>query len=83
MSIILISAPAFSYVTNSSQCDNDVLSTYTGPANLTANWQGNNISVTWYNGDTEYDSNQCTYGGELDVPTAPTKTGYTFKGWRV
>ncbi|MFQ6704540.1 MAG: InlB B-repeat-containing protein, partial [Alphaproteobacteria bacterium] len=47
------------------------------------NWQGNNISVTWYNGDTEYDSNQCTYGGELDVPTAPTKTGYTFKGWRV
>ncbi|MFQ6695948.1 MAG: InlB B-repeat-containing protein [Alphaproteobacteria bacterium] len=83
MSIILISAPAFSYVTDSSQCDNDVLSTYTGPANLTANWTGNNISVTWYNGDTEYDSNQCTYGGELDVPTAPTKTGYTFRGWRV
>ena len=83
LSIILISAPAFSYVTNSSQCDNDVLSTYSGSANLTANWTGNNISVTWYNGDTEYDSNQCTYGGELDVPTAPTKTGYTFKGWRV
>ncbi|MFQ6726746.1 MAG: hypothetical protein ACLRFF_00085 [Alphaproteobacteria bacterium] len=82
MSIILISAPSYSYVTDSSQCDNDVLSTYSGSANLTANWQGNNISVTWYNGDTEYDSNQCTYGGELDVPTAQTKTGYTFKGWR-
>ncbi|MFQ6696368.1 MAG: hypothetical protein ACLRFQ_03725 [Alphaproteobacteria bacterium] len=84
MSIILISAPAFSYVTDSSQCDNDVLSTYTGPANLTANWQGNNISVTWYNGDTEYDSNSCTYGGNLTMPSSiPQKTGYTFKGWRV
>ena len=83
LSIILISAPAFSYVTDSSHCDNDVLSTYSGSANLTANWTGNTINVTWYNGDTEYDSNQCTYGGELDVPTAPTKTGYTFKGWRV
>lgn len=50
---------------------------------MTANWTGNTINVTWYDGDTEYDSNQCTYGGELDVPTAPTKTGYTFKGWRV
>ncbi|MFQ6704105.1 MAG: hypothetical protein ACLRFP_03440 [Alphaproteobacteria bacterium] len=84
MSIILISAPAFSYVTDSSQCDNDVLSTYTGPANLTANWQGNNISVTWYNGDTQYASNSCTYGGNLTMPSSiPQKTGYTFKGWRV
>ena len=84
MSIILISAPAFSYVTDSSQCDNDVLSTYSGSANLTANWQGNNIAVTWYNDDIEYDSNQCTYGGDLTMPTGiPQKTGYTFKGWRV
>ncbi|MFQ6727488.1 MAG: hypothetical protein ACLRFF_04015 [Alphaproteobacteria bacterium] len=84
MSIILISTPSFSYVTDSSQCDNDVLSTYTGPANLTANWQGNNISVTWYNDDTQYASNSCTYGGNLTMPSSiPTKTGYTFKGWRV
>ena len=84
LSIILISAPAFSYVTNSSHCDNDVLSTYSGSANLTANWQGNPISVTWYNGDTQYDSNQCTYGGDLTMPSSiPQKTGYTFKGWRV
>ena len=84
MSIILISAPAFSYVTDSSQCDNDVLSTYSGSANLTANWQGNNISVTWYNDDTQYASNSCTYGGNLTMPSSiPQKTGYTFKGWRV
>ena len=71
-------------MTNSSHCDNDVLSTYSGSANLTANWQGNNISVTWYNGDTEYDSNSCTYGGNLTMPSSiPQKTGYTFKGWRV
>ena len=84
MSIILISAPAFSYVTNSSHCDNDVLSTYSGSANLTANWQGNPITVTWYNDDTQYDSNQCTYGGNLTMPSSiPQKTGYTFRGWRV
>ena len=84
LSIILISAPAFSYVTNSSQCDNDVLSTYSGSANLTANWQGNPITVTWYNDDTQYASNSCTYGGDLTMPSSiPQKTGYTFKGWRV
>ncbi|MFQ6727574.1 MAG: InlB B-repeat-containing protein [Alphaproteobacteria bacterium] len=84
MSIILISAPAFSYVTNSSQCDNDVLSTYSGSANLTANWTGNTINVTWYNDDTQYANNSCTYGGNLTMPSSiPTKTGYTFKGWRV
>ena len=70
-------------MTNSSQCDNDVLSTYTGPANLTANWTGNNIAVTWYNEDDTYMTNSCTYGGGLTVPSAPTKTGYTFRGWRI
>ena len=71
-------------MTNSSHCDNDVLSTYTGPANLTANWQGNPITVTWYNDDTQYASNSCTYGGNLTMPSSiPQKTGYTFKGWRV
>ena len=76
--------PSFAYVTNSSQCDNSVLSTYTGPANLTANWTGNNIEVTWYNGDTRYASNSCTYGGNLTMPSSiPQKTGYTFRGWRV
>ena len=71
-------------MTNSSQCDNGVLSTYSGSANLTANWQGNPITVTWYNGDTQYDSNQCTYGGDLTMPSSiPQKTGYTFRGWRV
>ena len=71
-------------MTNSSHCDNDVLSTYSGSANLTANWQGNPITVTWYNDDTQYDSNQCTYGGNLTMPSSiPQKTGYTFRGWRV
>jgi len=83
LGIISIITPSYSYVTNASQCDNSVLSTYTGPANLTANWQGNNIEVTWYNGDTEYDSNQCTYGGNLTMPSnIPTREGYTFRGWR-
>ena len=83
LGIISIITPSYSYVTNASQCDNSVLSTYSGSANLTANWTGNNIAVTWYDGDTQYTNNSCTYGGNLTVPSAPSKTGYTFKGWRI
>ena len=50
-------------------------------------WQPNNIELHWYNGDTEITSGvqtSCVYDGTLTPPTTiPTKTGYTFKGWRV
>ncbi|MFQ6777711.1 MAG: InlB B-repeat-containing protein, partial [Alphaproteobacteria bacterium] len=28
-------------------------------------------------------TNQCTYDGAITLPTAPEKTGYTFKGWKL
>ena len=88
LSVVLISSPSYSSgITsnaNSATCDNSTLETYTGTSNLTANWNANTINVTWYNDDTQFASNSCTYGGPLTMPNdIPTKPGYTFGGWRV
>ena len=88
---ILISAPLFatgvSSGATSADCDNATLDTYSGTSNLQAGWQPNTIALHWYNGDTEITSGvqtSCVYDGALTPPTTiPTKTGYTFKGWRV
>ena len=89
---ILISVPTFatgvSSTATSADCDKPTLDTYTGTSNLQVDWQPNNIALHWYDGDTELNvptaSQSCTYDGALTPPTTiPTKTGYTFKGWRV
>ena len=64
------------------------METYSGTSNLQANWSANEIDLFWYDGDELlYDipeeSWSCVYDGTLTPPPAPTKTGYTFKGWRV
>lgn len=39
-------------------------------------------NLTWYNEDgTTYATTVCTVGEDVILPTSPTKTGYTFKGW--
>ena len=67
-------------------CDNATLNTFSGTSNLSANWQANTIDLHWYNDDTEITSGvptSCIYDGDLTPPsTIPTKTGYTFKGWK-
>jgi len=55
----------------------------------TAEWTANNIAISWYrdsvaNGvTTPMESNQCTYDGAITLPTQPSKTGYTFQGWKI
>ena len=89
----VFSAPLFatdipSFV-STADCKNNPLQTYSGTSNLQADWQANTIQLHWYNGDTEIqnvpsESQSCVYDGTLTPPaTIPTKTGYTFKGWRV
>ncbi len=89
---ILISAPLFATDIPSSastaDCKNNPLQTYSGTSNLQAGWQANTIALHWYNGDDELTvpaaSQSCVYDEGLTPPTTiPTKTGYTFKGWRV
>lgn len=39
-------------------------------------------NITWLNEDhTTYDTSTCTVGGDIILPTTPTKRGYTFRGW--
>ena len=88
----VFSAPLFatdipSFV-STADCKNNPLQTYSGTSNLQADWQANTIQLHWYNGDDELTvpsaSQSCVYDGTLTPPaTIPTKTGYTFKGWRV
>ena len=89
---ILISAPLFATDIPSSastaDCKYSPLQVYSGQSNLEAGWQANTIQLHWYNGDDELTvpsaSQSCVYDGTLTPPaTIPTRTGYTFKGWRV
>ena len=90
---ILISAPLFATDIPSSastaDCKYTPLQVYSGTSNLEAGWQANTIQLHWYNGDDEIQnvpvaSQSCVYDGTLTPPsTIPTRTGYTFKGWRV
>ena len=69
----------------SADCDNATLGQYNGTANLEMDWQQNTILVDWYDGDNllsvQNAAQTCSYGGDLYLPTAPTKKGYTFEGW--
>ena len=38
-------------------------------------------TINWYVDDTVYATNTCTTGGDINVPTPPTKHGYDFTGW--
>jgi len=72
----------------SNMCVYDVLDTYTGPANLQAQWNANKINLRWFNENTQIipatESKTCEYDLGLTIPaTAPSRTGYTFAGWHV
>ena len=81
-------APTFAdNITASSTCTNGVLGTYTGPANIEANFDPNTINTTWYsNGtamtvDSAYQT--CTYAAPLTPPTPAPRAGYEFNGWKI
>ena len=44
----------------------------------------NTINIDWdpQNGEA-HTTNQCTYDGAITLPAEPSKTGYTFGGWRL
>ena len=70
--------------TTNNDCDNTTLTTYSGSAALEADWSPNTVNVTYYNGENVYgNGGECTYDSTLTLPTAPSKNGYTFAGWKV
>ena len=83
----LFISPSYSYITNSSGCNQGVLQTDTGPAALEANYSANTINTKWYSDGTRLTGagipGTCTYDNALSLPAAQTKPGYTFGGWRL
>ncbi len=62
-------------------------------ATCVLSWTANSIDLTWTlaggsstatNTGTGGTADTCTYGGNITLPNAePTKTGYTFSGWKL
>ncbi len=49
-----------------------------------AHWTGNSITLNWdENGGGTVTNGSCTYGGNLVLPAAPSRSGYTFNGWKL
>ena len=42
---------------------------------------GETTNIDWYVDGSVYTTTTCTIGGDIILPTAPTKRGYTFVGW--
>ena len=68
-------------------CNESVLGTATGPVKLRARFVPEDIGIRWYDGNTQVNvsdtSKTCTYDTAINLPTTPTRTGYTFNGWKV
>ena len=59
---------------------------YTGNTDITlyAHWEIKSYTITFNaNGGTSVISQTINYNGKVEEPTVPTKTGYTFKGWKL
>ena len=73
----------------STTCDTATLgqSENNSTANVEAKWFPNTIKINWYSDNEKLtvsnDAASCVYDGTITLPTQPTKTGYTFAGWRL
>ena len=82
---ITFAMPVMAEIESGATCDTTNLgqSENNSTANVEADWTANTININWYNGDNVVSTNTCTYDGTITLPTEPTKTGYTFAGWRL
>ena len=55
--------------------------TITAARTFYAQFTANSYTVTWDLGDGQTQTTSQTYGQTLTLPSTPSKTGYTFKGW--
>lgn len=49
--------------------------------NFTHNAYANTETINWYVDGETYDTTTCQSGDDIELPTTPTKLGYTFVGW--
>ena len=51
---------------------------------VTADWTGDTITLDWNEyGGTSIANGTCTYGDNLVLPAAPTRSGFVFDGWQL
>ena len=67
--------------TGGSQVTSSTTYTTAGSTTYYARWTSNAYTITWNMGDGKTETTNQVYGTNLTLPTAPTKTGYTFMGW--
>ena len=73
----------------STTCDTATLgqSENNSTANVEAKWFPNTINIHWYSDNQKLtvsnDAASCFYDTTITLPTQPTRTGYTFAGWRL
>ncbi len=80
--------PAVAEITSGATCDTTNLgqSENNSTANVEADWSANTININWFADESALlpmQMNTCTYDGTITLPTEPTKTGYTFAGWKL
>ena len=72
------------YVENGDSCNNTNLGDSATPT-LRAEWEPHTIHLDYdpNNGDPHITNTTCEYGGGITLPDTPSKTGYSFMGWRL
>ena len=81
--------PATPGVGGSTTCDTATLgqSENGSTANVEADWSANTINIAWYSDNRRLivpvSAGYCIYDSTITLPPQPTKTGYTFAGWKL
>ena len=68
------------------ECNYANLGVYSGSATITASWTAHTINLIWNKlaGDTTpHAENTCTYDGDITLPSQPSRTGFSFAGWKL
>ena len=53
------------------------------PTDVFAIYEPNTINLNWWNGNETVAQTTCEYDGTIQLPSTPTRPGYTFVGWRL
>lgn len=53
------------------------------PTDFYAVYEPNTMNLVWVSDNGETSNTTCTYGGGINLPEPPIRTGYTFTGWKV
>ena len=79
------SAWATGELTAPAVCNVTDLGASEGPLNIDLVWEANTINTTWYSEGVQIQDapQSCSYSSTMTLPTAPSRAGYVFAGWKL